>query len=85
MSEAKLEHKWHSNLPELEDRPSPEPSDDESYAKQHLFVHPSESKLLGIKWDKSEDTLGVQFPTASSTPTKVKSWGNWRRYMTHYD
>ena len=45
-------------------------SEDQSYAKQQLLVKPSESKLLGVKWDKFEDTIAVQFPSASSAPTK---------------
>ena len=45
-------------------------SEDQSYAKQQLLVKPSESKLLGVKWDKFEDTIAVQFPSASSAPKK---------------
>ena len=36
------------------------------YAKQQLQTQPSESKLLGLKWDKAKDTLAVQFPTSTS-------------------
>ena len=35
-----------------------------------MLVKPSESKLLGLKWDKFEDTIAVQFPSTSSAPTK---------------
>ena len=53
-------HKWHSNQPQLEDSGHPE---DQSFAKQQLQVKPSESKLLGVKWNKIEDTIAVQFPS----------------------
>ena len=79
MSDATFElHKWHSNYPQLEGNPQPtqedssqpETSEDQSYAKQQLLNKPSETKLLGVKWNKSEDTIAVQFPSASSAPTK---------------
>ena len=72
-------HKWHSNHPQLEednqaalnkDNPKSASNEDQSYAKQQLQVTPIESKLLGVKWNKSEDTIAVQFPSASSAPTK---------------
>ena len=67
MQDATFElHKWHSNEPQLEDDP-PHPSDEErSYAKRQLQVQPNESKLLGVKWNKDEDTIAVQFPTTDS-------------------
>ena len=80
MSDATFElHKWHSNRPELEDDAQPAShensaqlasGEDQSYAKQQLLVKPTESMLLGIKWNKREDTIAVQFPATSSTPTK---------------
>ena len=45
-------------------------SEDRSYAKQHLLVKPSEFKLLGVKWDKLEGTIAVQFPSGVSASTK---------------
>ena len=68
--EAKFKlHKWHSNVPELEtDHHSGEPS----FAKQQ-FGEPStsgESKILGLKWDKVDDTLHVSLPTQPATLTK---------------
>ena len=35
-----------------------------------MLVKLSESKLLGLKWDKFKDTIAVQFPSTSSAPTK---------------
>ena len=58
---AKFElHKWHANEPELETNcENYEPT----FAKQHLgsTFTPGKGKLLGVPWDKSEDTLGVPF------------------------
>lgn len=44
------------------------------FTKQQLSVKPSESKLLGVNWNKFEDTIAVQFPVASpsGTPSKHK-------------
>lgn len=80
MSDATFElHKWHSNHPQLEDNPQsalredsaqPASSEDQTYAKQQLLVKTSESKLLGVKWDKFQDTIAVQFPSTSGAPTK---------------
>ena len=80
MSDATFElHKWHSNHPQLEDNPQsalredsaqPASSEDQTYVKQQLLVKTSESKLLGVKWDKFQDTIAVQFPSTSGAPTK---------------
>ena len=77
LSDAKFElHKWNSNIPELEDRPcSPILSDEQTYAKQQLLTRLSESKLLGLKWDKAKDTLAVQFQTTNNPPTKREILG----------
>ncbi|XP_067039928.1 uncharacterized protein [Acropora muricata] len=71
MNDASFElHKWHSNEPQLEDRPQSTPYEEQSYAKQQLQAQSSESKLLGVKWNKEEDTIAVQFPEVGSKPTK---------------
>ncbi|XP_068723318.1 uncharacterized protein [Montipora capricornis] len=63
MSDASFElHKWHSNEPQLEDRPPSTPYEEQSYAKQQLQAQSSGSKLLGVKWNKEDDTIAVQFP-----------------------
>ncbi|XP_068704539.1 uncharacterized protein [Montipora foliosa] len=62
MSDASFElHKWHSNEPQLEDRPASTPYEEQSYAKQQLQAQSSGSKLLGVKWNKEDDTIAVQF------------------------
>ena len=75
MQDATFElHKWHSNEPQLEDDPPHSSDEEHSYAKRQLQVQPNESKLLGVKWNKDEDTIAVQFPTTdldtSHTATK---------------
>ena len=54
-------HKWHSNAPELELNMN---DDALTFAKQQLRISPKEngSKLLGLKWNKVEDSLEVDFP-----------------------
>ena len=51
-------HKWHSNAKELEETQK-ERSSELSYAKQELGTRATDCKILGIPWDKSKDTLGV--------------------------
>jgi hypothetical protein len=63
-------HKWNSNIPQLEDDASPEDHREQSYAKQQLLVKSSETKLLGLKWDKRKDTLAVTFPDDEVQKTK---------------
>ena len=46
-------HKWNSNVEELE------PKSENTYAKQQLGAKGNESKILGIPWDKQNDTLRV--------------------------
>ena len=68
-ADAKFElHKWHSNEPELETEcENYEPT----FAKQQLDYTPSgKSKLLGLPWDKTEDTLSLTFPTFPAEITK---------------
>ena len=66
-------HKWHSNVPELEENPRDCVTDsDDTYAKQQLSANVSGegSKLLGLKWDKVADTLAITFPQERAEPTK---------------
>ncbi|CAB4040213.1 Hypothetical predicted protein [Paramuricea clavata] len=65
-------HKWNSNAPELElNQPSSQSDTDQTYAKQQ-FPPSSESggKLLGVAWDKRNDTLSVIFPPNQDVSTK---------------
>ena len=61
-------HKWHSNIPELEDGISSE--EIQTYAKAQLGVERNETKILGLTWDKTADTLNVTFPKLEVDPTK---------------
>ena len=51
---------------------SPAETEEQSYAEQQLQVKPSESKLLGVKWNKFEDTITVQFPVANTSGATSK-------------
>ena len=69
-NDAKFElHKWHSNKEELE-------TDCENYegsfAKEQLnnVLKPEGIKLLGVGWDKVQDTLYVDFPSPPAELTK---------------
>ena len=64
-------HKWHSNAEELERNSDPPGGHDElSYAKQQLGTSSSETKLLGLPWNKKRDTLAVAFPRDAAEATK---------------
>ena len=68
--EAQFElHKWHSNAPELEVSSAPDDCN-QSYAKEQLGVKPGETKMLGLPWDKTEDTIAVTFPEPPPEVTK---------------
>ena len=57
-------HKWNSNVEELE------PKSENTYAKQQLGAKGNESKILGLPWDKQNDTLQVVYPQESTESTK---------------
>ena len=65
-------HKWHSNVPELEADSKPANEQEElTYAKQQLGAgEPSAGKLLGLQWERKEDTLGVSLKSKQREPTK---------------
>ena len=68
--EAQFElHKWHSNEPELEASGEPEDGK-QSYAKEQLGVKLGETKMLGLPWNKTEDTIAVTFREASPEVSK---------------
>ena len=52
-------HKWNSNVQELEDHGTMQATDEQTYRKQQLNVSKQESKLLGLMWNKREDTLSI--------------------------
>lgn len=62
-------HKWHSN--EAEQEAKVVLSDEgKTYAKEQLDVKPNEAKLLGLPWNKEEDTLYVTFTSDLNETTK---------------
>lgn len=70
-------HKWHSNVRELESAASepaasePVSIEEETYAKEQLNVPRREgATLLGLPWDKANDTIGVSFPQEKADPSK---------------
>ena len=62
-------HKWHSNVPDLETTSG---DDEPTFAKQQLEnkLNRGKSKLLGLPWDKVQDTLRVVFPAETAELTK---------------
>ncbi|XP_022781218.1 uncharacterized protein LOC111322405 [Stylophora pistillata] len=63
-------HKWHSNASELETTSDPS-SEELSYAKQQLGgTKPSEGKLLGLPWNREEDTISVIIQSDQTETTK---------------
>lgn len=65
-------HKWHSNVKELESAASEPVSIEEgTYAKEQLNVSGRQgATLLGLPWDKENDTVGVSFPQEKADPSK---------------
>ena len=61
-------HKWHSNLPELEDGNNSE--EIQTFAKAQLGVERNETKILGLTLDKTADTLDITFPKLEVELTK---------------
>ena len=79
-------HKWNSNAEELEPKVNSTVEDDQqSYAKQQLGVKPNESKMLGLKWDKVQDTLTVNFPRSVDRNDTVTKRGILRNLAKIYD
>ena len=57
-------HKWHSNIPEIEKLSTSEveePQENSTYAKLTVGTQPHESKVLGVPWNKEEDTFSINF------------------------
>ena len=63
-------HKWHSNEKELEEE-NVEAFTEETYAKEQLnSPRRAETSLLGLPWNKENDTIGVIFPSEKTEHTK---------------
>ena len=66
-------HKWNSNVSELEVNGKPSAgNDEETYAKQQLGGDSTDTTMLGLKWNKSSDTITVSFSTVDSVSTTTK-------------
>ena len=57
-------HKWHSNIPELEDCCFKDED-----AKQKMNVKRDDSAILGVMWKKTEDSIAVNFPVRETEVT----------------
>ena len=78
-------HKWHSNVPSLEqptpheetmnEGPTTHQNENQSYAKDQLGVKQGETKLLGVPWDKRVDTIQTSFPDPITKVTKREVLG----------
>lgn len=55
-------HKWNSNKQQLEGDDKVSYLEEQSFAKQQLNVKQTETKILGVKWDKENDTIAVVIP-----------------------
>ena len=64
-------HKWHTNVPALEDAQTHLPSSTaETFAKQQLGVKSGQSALLGLSWDKKDDVIKIEIPSGIAQATK---------------
>ena len=63
-------HKWNSNVPELESENSNQ--SELIYAKQVLNQGSNETKILGLGWNKQNDTLLVLTPTFKKNHQLIK-------------
>jgi hypothetical protein len=64
-------HKWHSNVRDLESPIKVGAEETETFAKQQLRVPNGEqASILGLSWNKEEDTIGIKFPSGIAEPTK---------------
>ena len=63
-------HKWHSNDPALETETNQVEATEPSYVEDQLGVKPGDTTLLGVPWDKENDTIKVNFPDRSNEVTK---------------
>ena len=61
-------HKWHSNVPLLEE--NQESTGELTYARETFGSDGRQTKLLGLLWDKAEDTLSVTMPEDKAVVVK---------------
>eukprot|EP00794_Sanderia_malayensis_P000965 gene965-biopygen216 len=66
-------HKWHSNdrtLESVQEETEQCKLSEQTYAKQQVGTTNDETKLLGLPWDKTDDTLAISFPKMPELVTK---------------
>ena len=63
-------HKWHSNAAELEDCMSS--NEAQTYADESLGARNTETSILGLKWNKKQDLISVNFLPAKETAETTK-------------
>ncbi len=63
-------HKWHSNDSALESHDPSQSEEDLTYAKQQLGSHECETKISGLLWNKTEDTLTIPTSPEKNISTK---------------
>ena len=61
-------HKWHFNVSTLEEKEVA--TDDQTYSKQQLGIKINETKMLGLPWNKNEDTLAEEIASEVKKLTK---------------
>jgi hypothetical protein len=55
-------HKWHSNHPSLELKSMEESNDSTTtFAKEHVATKNTDTKILGVHWNKKDDLIAVEF------------------------
>ena len=74
-------HKWNSNISQLESE-IVGVEEQPTFAKQQLVVKEGEPKLLGLPWNKSDDSIAVTFP---EKPVDVTRRGILRFLAAVYD
>ena len=62
-------HKWHSNEQALETNNSVN-ENELNFVKQHLGTKPKEKTILGLLWEKREDSFIMQVPNVNKNATK---------------
>ena len=73
-------HKWHSKIPDLEDDSNSQ--EIQTYAKAQLGVERNETKILGLTWDKTADTLDATFLKLEVDP---RTRGILQKLVSYYD
>ena len=63
-------HKWHCSLSSIEEEESNDL--EQTFAKESLGTKTGKAKILGLKWNKFEDSLAVDFRSCKATEEYTK-------------